>query len=258
MYNTAFGIIIILVFVSLVVLFCALLLKYFIHRERKFAQQLYQKDIDFQKELNASIIETQEQLFNSISQELHDDAGQQLTVINFQIENLKLGLPQQVSSLDLVSESISNLSNSIRNISHSMNNQILSQQNLFQALKSEIDRLKKNSRLKIEDSLEFRLDKVFTESEKIIIYRIFQEIINNIFKHAKATQVHIVIKSYPYFEMSITDNGTGFDKTTFENEKVTLGLQNIKNRADIITYDLAIASSVEQGTTIILSEKEQL
>ena len=256
MYNTAFGIIIVIVFVSLVVLFCALLIKYFIHRERNHAQELYQKDIDFQKEMNATIIETQEHVLNNIALELHDDAGQQLTYINFQIENLKLDMPSLITPLNAVSESINKLSGSIRNISHSMNNQILAQQNLFQALKSEIDRLKQNSRLTIEESLEIRLDKVFTESEKIIIYRIFQEIINNIFKHAKATKVTIHIKNSPKFEMTITDDGKGFDSDVLKQNHYSLGLLGMQNRAAVIDYHLEINSGCGKGTTILLSEKD--
>ena len=115
--DIALGIIISLLFISLVVVFCAVLIKLYI----KKINEHNQKEIQFQKTLNASILETQEQLLNSISQDLHDDAGQQLTVINFQLENLKLDINDIDNKLEAVSTSVAQLANSLRKISHSLN-----------------------------------------------------------------------------------------------------------------------------------------
>jgi glucose-6-phosphate-specific signal transduction histidine kinase len=88
--DIAFGIIISLLFISLVVLFCVIIIKLYVQKIKKYNKELYQKDLDHERNLNTTIVETQEQVLQNISQELHDDAGQQLTVINFQLENLKL------------------------------------------------------------------------------------------------------------------------------------------------------------------------
>ena len=83
MSNITFGIVTILLFVTLIVLFCIILIKLYVRKIKNYTKVIYQKDIDFQKSLNETIIETQEQVLNNISQDLHDDAGQQLTYINF-------------------------------------------------------------------------------------------------------------------------------------------------------------------------------
>ncbi|WP_298140562.1 ATP-binding protein [Flavobacterium sp.] len=251
--NIAIGIIVGLLFVSLVILFCVVLIKLYINKVKNYTQQLYQKDIDFQKSLNETILETQEQVLNNISQDLHDDAGQQLTYINFQLENLKLDSPELQSLLEPVSQSVSNLSSSIRSISHSLNNQLLLQQDLFKAIENEVERLQKNPKVTITFEQESDSKKVFSSNEKIVIYRIFQEIINNAFKHAKAKKISVVLKTIPQFSMTIIDNGKGFDKEKLNN-KATLGLQNMINRATIIGYKLTVQSEVGVGTTIIVNE----
>ncbi|SHI92017.1 sensor histidine kinase [Flavobacterium terrae] len=254
MYSIAFGIIISLLFVLLLVLFCILIIKLYINKVKNYTKLIYQKDIDFQKALNQTIIETQEQVLNNIAQDLHDDVGQQLTYINFQIENLKLDNDAFKSSLEPLSESVGNLSHSIRSVSHSLSNQLIVQQDLLKAITNEVKRLQKNTKIKIESNIEETSRKEYSINEKIVVYRIFQEIINNCFKHAKASKISININTLPNFSMTISDNGKGFDNAKITN-KATLGIHNMKNRAAIINYHFDIKTSIGEGTTIVLSEK---
>jgi signal transduction histidine kinase len=255
MYKIAFGIIIGLLFISLLVLFCILIVKLHINKVKNYTGLIYQKDIDFQKTLNATIMETQEQALNNISRDLHDDAGQQLTYINFQLENLKLDFPNLNGVLDPLSQSVGNLSESIRSVSHSLNNQLILQQDIVKAVTTEVERLKKNPKTKINLTINQEIKKELSANEKIVIYRIFQEIINNCFKHAKAKQINILIKTYPEFVLCVSDNGNGFDYQETKNNKLTLGLQNMEHRASIINYHLEVLSILNKGTTVTLSEK---
>ncbi|TRW25778.1 hypothetical protein FMM05_06025 [Flavobacterium zepuense] len=252
--SIAFGIIIGLLFVSLLVLFCALIIKLYIHKIKTYTKVIYQKDLDFQKTLTTTVIETQEQVLNNISQDLHDDAGQQLTCINFFIENLKLDSPELTDVLQPISNSVYQLSNSIRSISHSLNNQLLMQQDLFKAIEAETDRLQSNGRITINFVQEGIETKTFGTNQKIVVYRIFQEIINNIFKHSKATEVEVALKSSPIFTMIISDNGTGFDYNAVKNSDKGIGLKNIVSRAQIINFDVDIVSKPGRGTTITVFE----
>jgi signal transduction histidine kinase len=255
MYNIAVGITVVLILITLVVLFCAILMKIHLNKQRLHVQQLYQKDIDFQKALNQTIIETQEQVMNTISQDLHDDAGQQLTFINFQLENLKLDDEKLAATLQPVSNAVKNLSATVRSISRAMNNQLLLKQDLLQAITAEVKRLQSNKTIQINLRIEKPQKKNLKPHEKIIIYRIFQEVMNNIFKHSEATVVTITIKTLPRFQMKIVDNGIGFEVEDVQNKSITLGLQNITNRAAVIEYNFDIQSKNNQGTTVILSEK---
>ena len=247
----ATGIIIGLLFVSLVIMFCILLGKLYI----KKIKENNQKELEFQKNINTAILETQEQVLNNISQDLHDDAGQQLTYINFQIENLKLDSHELHSQLEPLSQSVGNLSQSIRSISHSLNNQLLLQQDLFKAIANEVERLQKNPKVAFHLEVKDSAKKVVAVNEKIVIYRIFQEVINNALKHAKATKINISIVTAPYFSMTINDNGKGFEVSA--TSKQSLGLHSMKNRASIIEYDLNIQSKIGEGTSVCLSENKK-
>lgn len=253
--NIVFGIVIGLLFISLLVLFCVLLIKLYIRKIKNYTALIFQKDLDFQKALNETIIETQEQVLNNISQDLHDDAGQQLTYINFQLENLKLDSDSMQATLQPLSDSVRRLSDSIRSISHSLNNQLLMQQDLFKAMKAEASRLQKNDTIEIRFAIKGKMRKTFTTHEKIVIYRIFQEILSNAFKHAKASEIDIEVLNGTLFMLRITDNGKGFDPEKVK-DKTTLGLQGMAQRAAIINYALNINSAPGKGTAIILSQNQ--
>lgn len=242
------GIIIGLLLVCTAIFFCLLFAKLHIRKIKNYTALIHQKDLDFQKTLNTTMIETQEQLLQNISQDLHDDAGQQLTYINFQLENLKLDSPELQQLLEPVSQSVGKLSGSIRNISHSLSNQLLLRQDLLKAIESEITRLKNIGNLKLSHSIAHP-GMAFTSDEKIVIYRIFQECLNNSCKHAQASEINISITFNPDFKMTVTDNGRGFNP---EKTGHTLGLQNMASRAQMIHYGLEIISAPGKGTRIIL------
>lgn len=255
MYDFALGLIIILFVIILIVLFCAILIKLYIQKIKKYNQIIYQKEIEHQIKLNQSMLEAQEQTLMHISQELHDDAGQQLTYINFQLEHLKLDFPTLLNNVAPISHSITNLSSSIRQLSHSLNNQILSQQNVVKAIQIEVERLNSYKNIQIDFVNKLHTLITFSTHEKIVIYRIFQECLNNIFKHAKATIIEISLEEKPNFVMTISDNGLGFDVEKEMKTEKSNGLKNMVSRAEIIKYELVFISNISQGTTIILKGK---
>ncbi len=251
--NIAFGILTAVILVSLVALFLILIVKLYINKIKSYTQLIYEKDIVFQKTLNTTIIETQEQVLTNISQDLHDDAGQQLTYINFQLENLKFDSPELEDALYPISESVAQLSQSVRRISHSLNNHLLMQQNLLKSISSEVNRLKSSGKIDVELIITDQ-DRNFEDDQKIVIYRIFQEILNNIIKHARASQIKVEITSLP-FKMIVSDNGKGFNLDDNQS-KISIGLENMKHRATIIDYQLSIASAPGVGTTVTLIENK--
>lgn len=219
-------------------------------------EKLLRNKLAHQKELNAAIVETQEQVFENISQELHDNAGQQLSVINFQVENLKLDFPDFTNNLSPISFSIQKLSENLRQISHSLDHNYLSEKGLIDSIVGEIARINENRFISFNLLIEDQKNRKFKYNEQIIIFRIFQESINNILKHAKATKVTINIVTYPFFRLEIEDNGIGFDKNTNDEKSKSMGLRNCFNRAKIIGYEFDFDSVANKGTKIILRENE--
>ncbi|WP_298157129.1 ATP-binding protein [Flavobacterium sp.] len=250
MDKVAFGIVIGLLFVTLIMAFCVLLIRLYFTKIKAYTAQLYQKDIDFQKTLNTTIVETQEQVLNNISQDLHDDAGQQLTYINLQLEHIKLDAPELMPLLQPVSQSVAALSESIRSISHALNNQLITQQDLLKAIENDMQRLNKNKGTQFKVSAPTHPIALPTD-HKIVIYRMFQEIVNNILKHAKAGNVQIDIATRPFL-MRVSDNGKGFDPAVASQQQ-SMGLQNLIARAALIGYAISIVSAPGEGTVITLT-----
>lgn len=251
MDNTALGIIIAVLFAALLAFFCMMIIRLYFHKIKTYTKLMYEKELQTQKAINDAIHETQEQVLNNISQDLHDDAGQQLTYINFQLENLKLDSPQLESLLKPVSDSVARLSESVRSISHSLNNQLVLQGDLLRAIRSEVDRIQNSKSVNIKLSTDNQAPRDFTNSEKIIIYRIFQEAVSNVMRHAKAQRITVRLQSRP-FMMSISDDGIGFAVSSAG--KNSLGLSGMTRRANIIGYDIQIESEPTKGTTVRLIE----
>jgi signal transduction histidine kinase len=253
-HDIAIGITTALLFFSLVALFCVLLIKLYIQKITNYSRLLFEKDLEFQKVLTSTVIETQEQVLQNISQDLHDDAGQQLTYINFQIEALRLDSDEYNNTLEPLSQTVQQLSVSVRNLSHSLSNQLLIGDDLLKAMEAEADRLQKTNRITVKFHLDDAVQRTFDANEKIVLYRIFQESINNILKHSKATTIDIHAGNDP-FEIVITDNGKGFDLNGMKKNKPGFGLANMANRAEFIHYGFDIESQPGIGTTIRISQK---
>ncbi|MFP9117342.1 sensor histidine kinase [Flavobacterium sp. RNTU_13] len=253
--NVAFGIIVSILLVSLIILFCALIIKLYIRKVKNYTKLIYEKDLDYERTLKQTILETQEQLLLNVSRELHDDAGQQLTYLNFMVEHLKYDAPEITPGLDNLSNALANLSNSVRRMSHSLNGQMLVQQNIVRAIQAETQRLTQLNAFKVNFVTDADETKSLAPNAQIVIFRIFQEITNNILKYANATEVTISIKTEPRFKFTVSDNGCGFDYQAIKaSGSKGMGLANIENRAALVGMDVRITSS-PAGTTVCVSEK---
>lgn len=103
----------------------------------------------------------------------------------------------------------------------------------------------------------YRLD----PRKELIIFRIAQEVLQNIVKHARATSISVQLKFQPgLLLLEIADNGTGFDAGMLNlniYDGYGLGLRNMYNRAKIINADFNLASTLEKGTTVTLTLKTE-
>lgn len=251
--NIVIGIIIAFLFICLIVLFCAILIQLYISKIKTYNAILYQKEIAQQQAINEAILETQDTTLNSISKELHDDAGQQLTYINFQLENLKLTHPTFHQQIEPISESIAKLSITIRDLSHSINQQNIKSNTLTQSISQQIDQLNKLNIVSCALHIDENFDYKFSTNEKIILYRIFQEISNNMMKHSKATSFEVIFSKSPEITLTFKDNGIGFSLEN-SNLQASNGLNNIQDRAQLINYSFRINTKTNAGTSIQLQK----
>ncbi|HLO80509.1 MAG TPA: ATP-binding protein [Chitinophagaceae bacterium] len=214
------------------------------------------EDLKFKQEklLLQTEIEIQEQTFQFISMEIHDNITQVLSLSKLHLNCLELNkdaenLDRLTKSKDLISKSLEDLSN----LSKSLDSDIIESHGLTHAIQYEIERWKRFTDDKIELELIGNVEFLKHKNE-LLIFRIIQEALNNIIKYAKASCIVIKIeRNESELIISIKDNGIGFDlEKVYENKKVgkMSGLKNMRQRAEILGGKLTINSRPGNGSTI--------
>jgi len=259
-------------FVTIVGLILGLLLVGFIvtalylyqRRQRRQELEVQRLKDMYEKEALRSQLEIQEDTFKTIAQELHDNIGQMLSVVKLTlsivpVEKEHVAYEQIQSSQQLLNKAIFDLSN----LTKGLHTDRIAQIGLAESIRFELYALKKAGILQVQFSLD-GTEIELNEQKSIFLFRIFQESLNNILKHSKATTLVVHLSfSEELFTMEITDNGVGFDVATKRgsaNSYSGVGLKSIFNRAKLIGADLSIDSSPSKGTTIWIElplEKEQ-
>ena len=201
-----------------------------------------------QEDLLKTQIQVQEQTFQNISREIHDNIAQKLTLAKLQLNLIEFPGDKKMQSnissiINLISESL----NDLRDISRSLSSEVIISNGLIKALESEIIQLNKTGQYNIK--LTIVGDSFFMEAyRELAIFRIIQESLNNILKHAEATQVNIDFHfSNAALSIKIIDNGVGFNIAEISNAN---GMNNIKNRAITLGGESFIESVISVGTTV--------
>ncbi|HQU85259.1 MAG TPA: two-component regulator propeller domain-containing protein [Pyrinomonadaceae bacterium] len=195
------------------------------------------------------LIESQEVERKRIATELHDGLGQSLVVIK---NRATLGI-KKADDLERVTKELNNISESatqaldeVREITNNLRPQLLDRLGLMKAINSMIKKV--SGVVEIESEID-SIDKIFNENEEIGIYRIVQESLNNVIKHAEATLVKVQIKRTENFVLiKIKDNGKGFNIE--DSKKSGLGLVGLKERSQLLNGELLIDSKIGKGTKI--------
>jgi signal transduction histidine kinase len=214
-------------------------------------------ELKFEKDLLKTQLEIQEQTLKNISQEIHDNISLSLTLAKLHLNTINMDAMTEKrdlidSSIDLISKSLSDLND----LSKSLDGQVIEKYGLLHALEQETENMKKTGRLKIK--LEIYGEPVYLDHQReLMIFRIVQESFNNILKHAEASSIDLELEySEKDLSISITDDGNGFDvekARTSKNGKLSSGLKNMSNRAQLIQSHIDIVSIPGTGTKIILS-----
>jgi len=239
--------------IILIIFFVIIQVIYFFKRQNIINDEIQKMNITHEKELLIAKLEIQEETFNKISREIHDNISLGLTLAKLQINNFMESQNIQNSllstSVDLISKSLIDLND----ISKSLDGNQLASHGLINALESEVMVLNRSGIYNVE--MEIIGESIYLDSEtELILLRIFQEACNNILKHARATRIQVDMIYEPgCLNMKITDNGKGFNveetKSKKEIRKMS-GLNNFYTRAKLIGAELNITSMKGIGTTI--------
>lgn len=256
--NTYIAIGIGLVAALLIILY---LLRRNFHNKQKLAKQqsalleVKIKTIEKEQQISSlqSMINGQETERTRIAKDLHDGLGGIFSTVKMHYSTLQQETPAikentlYKKTLDL----INNASDELRKVAHNMMPEVLMKVGLIEALQDFCSNISSGKLLKITFQ-SFGMEKRLGSSTEIMLYRIIQELINNIIKHADATEALVQInREGNRLSLVIEDNGRGFDTREAE-EKRSMGIATVKSRVDYLNGRLTIDSRKDMGTTVMI------
>jgi signal transduction histidine kinase len=243
------------VFLVLIGVFLLVLVFLFLRRQRKNQQEKEELKNRFEQTLLKTQIEIQEQTLSYISYEIHDNIGQILSLAK--ISNLQLTKDNFDERTEHIDELIGKAVSDLRGISHNLKHNSFHQIGLYESIVQLLHTIERTGKYTTSFNAPHADDfEGFAVGNDIILFRIIQEIINNILNHASATNIDLLIeKNDKFIIIKIVDNGVGFDTAIIKQERQGIGLHNIYTRAKMINTDVEINSSIGSGTTVILKLK---
>lgn len=224
---------------------------YYFNRNKQ--QRAMDAHLITQQELrNKAIIEAEEKERIRIARELHDGIGQQLSAAKMNLSAFEATMPEdKKETFHYLMELVDDAVKEVRSISHKMIPNALLRSGLTSAVREFVNKLTISGTLKIDlhiVGIDTRLD----HSIETVLYRVIQECVGNIIKHAQASHVNIqLIKYDTHLNLVIEDNGVGFD-TNKINKFEGIGLKNIVSRVLYLNGTVDFDSMLGHGTTIIV------
>ena len=218
--------------------------------DKKIMQERFDKQIkEWQKRMNKATIQAQEQERAQLGRELHDNVNQVLTTVKLYTELCLDQHPDQQLLLGKAANYLSDCINEIRSISKRLSSPTLGEISLADSIKELVGSLKLTNKLQISLSVNADNSKI-TQDVHLGVYRIIQEHMTNILKHAEARRVYIVITVCDTaLTVSIKDDGKGFN---VDDQRMGIGISNMQGRAESLNGQLSIESKPTAGCTLTL------
>jgi signal transduction histidine kinase len=232
-------------------------------RKRKLAEQ--DKELETQKNLTLlkeqelttinAMVDGQEKERKRIAEDLHDNLGSVLATLKLHFENLKMNREKKKINQETLFDKTENLIDEaylkVRRIAHAKNAGVIANQGLLVAVQMMAEKISSADKIKIE-VIDFGLDKRLENSLEITIFRIIQELLTNVMKHAAAKNATINISLYDKnLNIIIEDNGKGFDFKKV-NLKDGMGISSIKTRIEHLDGTFNVDSTIGKGSSIII------
>lgn len=221
-----------------------------IKRRNKMLYEKQNLEQRFQQELLKTQMEIQEQTFKTISQEIHDNIGQMLSLAKMNLSKFEIDRQNSdeavLSAKDLVSHAVS----SLRDLSRTLNTDTISTIGLLKSIELELQLVEKTTGIKTAIEINGHPQKLEPQKE-LILFRIVQESLHNSFKHATPTLVSVHANfADSLFQLSICDDGSGFNYSGNEHGS---GLRNMQSRSKLIGAEWKLESQPGNGTKINLT-----
>lgn len=220
----------------------------------KLNQQLLEKR--YQQELLEVGMEVQEHTFQHISQDIHDSVGQMLSLAKLNLSILAME-HQHLHAIKEIRDQISEAIHQLRQISMGFQGDRLLEKGLLHGIEFLVMQMSKTGLFNIQLDAEMEWIAI-NKNDSVFIYRIFQELMQNIIRHSGATDISITIhESAENYLFLVSDNGHGFS-INHQKPGNGIGLRSMQQRAALIGAQLTIDSKPEKGTLVSITYKKKL
>lgn len=235
-------------FISIIILF----IRFF---RRIYNMQLAQEKLraEIANEVNNARNEIQQATLNTISQEIHDNVGQLLSLTKMQLNLIEQSPQKDENLIREAKDNISKAMTDLRDLAKGMSSDRIKLLGLYDSVMQEAQRINKVGRLEIMVH-KSGIKKEPEHQKQLVLFRVIQECFQNIIKHANASHVEVNFTYHPqHFEITITDNGVGFDYHPGAAASEGLGLMNIFNRVQLVGGEANLKTAIGEGTTVFIS-----
>ncbi|WP_281989254.1 ATP-binding protein [Aquimarina aggregata] len=250
----------IVIIVFSIILLCVLISGFLIYEAQLKKRKLVEKEKEFllkEQELQSidAMVEGQEKERQRIANELHDNLGGLLATLKLYVQNLKVKKHDLDEQHDLIikntDEVLEEAYQKVRAIAQTRNAGVLTSEGLIPTIQNYAAKVSASNSLVVEVA-DYGMEQRLNNSIEITIFRIVQELITNVIKHANAKEIAIDITNHKKsINLIIEDNGDGFDIEKIK-PKLGMGLSSIKKRVEGLNGSLSIDSHIAKGTTIII------
>lgn len=223
----------------------------------KLLQQERITALEQEKQLMASqaMLQGQEEERSRLARDLHDGLGGILSGAKYSLNDMKENsiIPaENVAALEKTMIMIDQSITELRRIAHNLMPESLSKQTLHEALSDYCGQVSSTSAIKI-NYYDLGMDSLQPDNTvKITVYRIVQELINNVIRHANASAVQVqIIAKDNLLRITVEDDGKGFDVASLESAS-GIGYKNIKSRIDFLKGHMDVRSTHEEGTSVYI------
>lgn len=246
---------------TLLVFIFVILIGYFFFQQQK-KRFLHQSEVmelreSFNQTILQSKLEIQERTLDHIAKELHANFSHLVSLININLSAILAQssgeIKEHVNETKLLAKE---LMQEVKTLSVSLNSDFIMKAGFLKAFEYELSRLTKTRRYEViyqQTGVPIRMP----SGEEIVLYRLCQEVLNNIVKHGKATEIRVSLDYQATFiRLTICDNGIGFDPNKVMANSVELestGLLNMAARAKLINADFSVTSAPGKGTEVVIA-----
>lgn len=190
--------------------------------------------------------EAVEHTMRGIGSELHDNVGQLLAVSCMGISSV-IEAQEGDTRLEAARSALEQGIAEVRRLGHTLNSDMWAKRSFHDALKAECERIERaaSGSLRVDLQLPVRPTQLSSDA-KTILFRVFQEVVANALKHARADTITVTLREGLFIQLIIADNGQGMDAAA---QRSGSGIISIRRRCALIGFDAELSSAPGKGTT---------